>query len=123
LIAAKHGIIEMMRALESKLKSVIHETNSNNENALHLAVKHKQSHVVEGLCKSLPVEIFYSLSLGVDHNENTILHLAAYSSKDNENSWKVSGAAMQMMWDIKWYKVRMFLHTHIHTRSKVKELF
>jgi len=107
LRAAKHGITEIMCVLESKLKSVIHETNSNNENALLIAVKYRQPQVVEGLWKRLSMETFHSINQQVDINENTILHLAAFIATHNENTaWRISGAAMQMMWDIKWYKVR-----------------
>jgi len=107
LRAAKHGIIEIMCALESKIKSVIHETNSDDENALLMAVKNRQPRVVEGLWKRLSMETFQSINQQVDVNENTILHLAAYTTKHNENTaWSIAGAAMQMMWDIKWYKVR-----------------
>jgi len=110
LIAAKHGITEMMRALEFKLKSVIHETNSNNENALLLAVKNRQPQVVEGLWKSFSMKTFESLNQQVDRNENTIVHLAAFATSHKENTaWRISGAAMQMMWDIKWYKVRLYI--------------
>jgi ankyrin repeat protein len=108
LLAAKHGITEIMRELESKLKSVIHETNSNNENALLIAVKNRQPQVVEGLWKGLSMQTFHSINQQVDKDENTILHLAASTIKHNENTaWRISGAAMQMMWDIKWYKVRI----------------
>ncbi|XP_039688427.1 uncharacterized protein [Medicago truncatula] len=105
LRAAKHGITEIMLALESKLKSVIHETNSDNENALLIAVKYRQPQVVEGLWKRLSMETFQSINQQVDINENTILHLAAFTATHNENNaWRISSAAMQMMWDIKWYK-------------------
>ncbi|KAK2441308.1 hypothetical protein QL285_012624 [Trifolium repens] len=106
LVAAKHGIVEITSALESRMKSVIHERNSYNENALLLAVKFRQPQVVEGLKKSLSKnkKIFQSLCLKVDNNLNTMLHLAAYTSLNKETTWRISGPAMQMMLDIKWYK-------------------
>ncbi|KAK2387264.1 hypothetical protein QL285_061079 [Trifolium repens] len=104
LIAAKHGIIEMIRDLYKEMKSVVNETNSNNENVLLLAVKNRQSRVVEYLRKNLHEDIYGGLKVEVDNNGNTMLHLAACASIHNENTWKISGAAMQMMWDIKWYK-------------------
>ncbi|XP_039687245.1 uncharacterized protein [Medicago truncatula] len=105
LRAAKHGITEIMIALESKLKSVIHETNSNNENALLIAVKYRQPRVVEGLRNRLSMETFQSLILEMDNNENTILHLAAYPCIDNEDTaWKISGKGIEMMWNVKWYE-------------------
>jgi ankyrin repeat protein len=110
LVAAKHGIVEITSALESKMKSVIHERNSYNENALLLAVKYRQPQVVEGLKKSLSKnkKIFQSLCLKVDNNLNTMLHLAAYTSLNKETTWRISGPAMQMMLDIKWYKVHLY---------------
>jgi len=120
LIAAKHGIREMMSELEFRLQSVIYETNSNNENALLLAVKHRQPQVVEELWERLSMETFKSINQQVDKNENTILHLAAYTTKHNENTaWSIAGAAMQMMWDVKWYKVRTNMsHTSYEKRYK-----
>ncbi|RHN67053.1 putative ankyrin repeat-containing domain, PGG domain-containing protein [Medicago truncatula] len=119
LRAAKHGITEIMLALESNLKSVIHETNSDNENALLIAVKYRQPQVVEGLWKRLSMETFQSINQQVDINENTILHLAAFTVANNENTaWRISGAAMQMMWDIKWYKyIKRLVPDHYHHRS------
>ncbi|KAK2387260.1 hypothetical protein QL285_061097 [Trifolium repens] len=106
LVAAKHGIVEITSKLESKMKSVIHDRNSNNENVLLLAVKYRQPQVVQQLRKSkvLDPDIFESLCLQVDNEENTMLHLAAYTSLNKETTWRIAGPAMQMMWDIKWYK-------------------
>ncbi|XP_058782292.1 uncharacterized protein LOC131656662 isoform X1 [Vicia villosa] len=118
LIAASHGIVEMMSALKQKIRSVTHEINSNNENALLLAVKNRQPHVIKWLWKSLPREVFQHLNLEVDKNENTVLHLAAYTSIQRENTWKISGAAMQMMWDIKWYKyIKGLVPEHFNHRN------
>ncbi|GAU20513.1 hypothetical protein TSUD_130710 [Trifolium subterraneum] len=104
LIAAKHGIVEITRALKDKVESVIHDRNSNNENVLLLAVKYRQPQIVEELKNSLLSNIFGSLCQQVDNNENTMLHLAAYTSLNKETTWRISGPAMQMMWDVKWYK-------------------
>ncbi|CAK8575335.1 unnamed protein product [Lathyrus sativus] len=118
LIAASNGIVEMMSALKLKIRSVTHETNSNNENALLLAVKNRQPHVIKWLWKSLPKEVFQHLNLEVDKNENTVLHVAAYTSIQRENTWRISGAAMQMMWDIKWYKyIKGLVPEHFNHRN------
>jgi hypothetical protein len=110
LVAAKHGIVEITSALKLKMKSVIHERNSNNENVLLLAVKYKQPQVVQQLWNSEVIvkEIFESLYEQVDNEENTMLHLAAYTSLNKETIWTISGPAMEMMWDIKWYKVHIY---------------
>ncbi|KAJ1441377.1 PGG domain [Sesbania bispinosa] len=104
LTAAKNGIVEIVSALQSTIPSVVHETNSNNENVLLAAVKNRQPRVVELLRKNLDKELFYSLIFEVDNKENTVLHLAAGTASNNEKTWRIAGAAMQMMWDIKWYQ-------------------
>ncbi|XP_045824786.1 uncharacterized protein LOC123917172 isoform X2 [Trifolium pratense] len=124
LIAAKHGIVEMIRELHNQMKSVIHETNSNNENVLLLAVKNRQSHVVELLKRLLSTDIFHGLNVEVDNNGNTMLHLAACASIHNENTWRISGAAMQMMWDIKWYKyIKGLVPDHFSHRTNKEGKF
>jgi hypothetical protein len=127
LVAAKHGIVEITSALESNMKSVIHERNSNDENVLLLAVKYRQPQIIEGLQNNrqnnrrvIAKVIFDSLCTQVDKDENTMLHLAAFTSPSKETTWKMAGPAMQMMWDIKWYKV-IFLYTT--SVPKYKTLF
>ncbi|CAL5202152.1 unnamed protein product [Lathyrus oleraceus] len=118
LIAASHGIVEMMADLQSSIKSVIYETNSNNENALLLAVKNRQPHVIQWMQKNLPGGVVNHLVLQVDKNENTVLHLAAFTSFERENTWRISGVVMQMMWDIKWYKyIKELVPEHFNNKG------
>ncbi|KAL9322626.1 hypothetical protein ACSQ67_010679 [Phaseolus vulgaris] len=104
LTAAKNGIVEIVFELQSKIPSAVHETTSNNENVLLVAVKNRQTNVVEVLKKNLDKELFDSLILEVDNRENTVLHLAAGTTTNTERTWQIAGVAMQMMWDIKWYQ-------------------
>lgn len=92
-----------MDMLKDKIGSVIFDTNFLNENALLVAVKNRQPHVIDHLKMFHITEIFDNLNLQVDKNKNTMLHLAAYS----QNTWRISGVALQMMWDIKWYQVHL----------------
>jgi len=108
LTAAKNGIMEIVLALKSKIPSVMHETNSNNENVLLVAVKNRQTKIVEELKNNLDKKLFDNLILEVDDMENTVLHLASGTTTHNERTWQIAGSAMQMMWDIKWYEVCMF---------------
>lgn len=108
LAAAKSGIVEIVFALQSKIPSAVHETNSNNENVLLVAVKNRQTKVVEVLRNHMDKELFDNLILEVDNRENTVLHLAAGTTSNTERTWQIAGAAMQMMWDIKWYQVCIF---------------
>ncbi|KAK7333548.1 hypothetical protein VNO80_30323 [Phaseolus coccineus] len=122
LTAAKNGIVEIVFELQSKIPSAVHETNSNNENVLLVAVKNRQTNVVEVLKKNLDKELFDSLILEVDNRENTVLHLAAGTSTNTERTWQIAGAAMQMMWDIKWYQyVRALVPEHFTFRTNKDE--
>lgn len=109
LAAAKNGIVEIVSDLLSKIPNVVPETNSNNENVLHVAVKNRQSNVVELLRKNLDKQLFDSLIFEVDNRENTVLHLAADTTSNNERTWQIAGAAMHMMWNIKWYQVCIYV--------------
>ncbi|CAJ1964214.1 unnamed protein product, partial [Sphenostylis stenocarpa] len=118
LAAARNGIEEIVRDLLLKIPNAVHETNSNNENVLLVAVKNRQTKVVEKLKKIVEKNLFGSLILGVDNSENTVLHLAAGSTSNNVRTWQIAGAAMQMMWDIKWYQyVRTLVPEHLTFRT------
>ncbi|CAJ1964218.1 unnamed protein product [Sphenostylis stenocarpa] len=103
LTAARNGITEIVHALHFKIPSVVHETNSKNQNVLLVAAKNKQVNVVQLLRKNLEKNVFRSLISEMDNRENTVLHLAAGASS-NETTWKSLATVMQMMWDIKWYQ-------------------
>ncbi|XP_068494856.1 uncharacterized protein [Phaseolus vulgaris] len=118
LTAAKNGIMEIVLALKSKIPSVMHETNSNNENVLLVAVKNRQTKIVEELKINLDKKLFDNLILEVDDMENTVLHLASGTTTHNERTWQIAGSAMQMMWDIKWYEyVRALVPEHFTSRT------
>ncbi|XP_058782296.1 uncharacterized protein LOC131656666 isoform X1 [Vicia villosa] len=122
LTAASHGIVEIMSELESKTKSVVSETNFNNENVLLLAVKNRQPHVIQRLKNDLDDGVFQNLYLRVNKDKNTMLHLAAYTSYERENTWRISGAAMQLTWDIKWYKyIKELVPEHFNNKFNNEE--
>ncbi|MED6183871.1 hypothetical protein PIB30_041877 [Stylosanthes scabra] len=56
LAAARHGIVEMVIRIQRDIPSVIHSTNSKKQNALLVAVKHRQSQVVKALKKESKYE-------------------------------------------------------------------
>ena len=101
LIAARNGILEMVDKILESMPMVIHDTTSKfKRNILLAAVESRQPHLVETLRKQ---KLWNSLILGVDTQENTVLHLAAKQSK--YKAWQIPGTFMQMIWDIKWYQV------------------
>ncbi|GMN48856.1 hypothetical protein TIFTF001_018027 [Ficus carica] len=40
----------------------------------------------------------------VDNHRNSALHFAAMINQDNHKPWPIPGAALQIQWEIKWYK-------------------
>ncbi|KAL2322616.1 hypothetical protein Fmac_026995 [Flemingia macrophylla] len=63
LVAAKNGIVEIVLAVMSEIEIPAHETNSMGENVLLVAVKNRQTKVVEMLKKHLDKELFALLSV------------------------------------------------------------
>ena len=100
LVAAKNGILEMVEKILEDIPVAIHDTTSENKNILLVAVENRQPYVIKALRKN---PLWDSLVLGMDGEENTVMHLAAKSS--TYMVWQIPGAAMNMLWDIKWYQV------------------
>lgn len=111
LVAASNGIVEMVNEILTLIPSAIHNTNSKKENVLLVAVINRQPHVVETIRMRMKdkKEVWNNLILGVDEDENTILHLAAKALSEDK-PWQMSGSALQMMWDITWFQVYIFFH-------------
>ncbi|KEH34039.1 ankyrin repeat protein, putative [Medicago truncatula] len=105
LTAARNGIVEIVEKLIAKIPSSIYDLNLENKNVLLVAVENRRTNVVEALKKRFDkcnkMAIFNDLIQGVDERENTVLHLAATKS---DRDWNISGAALQMMWHIKWFQ-------------------
>ncbi|KAL2322799.1 hypothetical protein Fmac_027178 [Flemingia macrophylla] len=121
LVAARNGIVEMVEQIIDKIPSSIHETNSKKKNVLLVAVENRQTRVVEGLGKLFREnpKLFYNLIIGVDDQENTVLHLAACYNK----GWMIAGAALQMMWQIKWFQyIKELVPEHFKVRTNREEI-
>ncbi|KAK7359649.1 hypothetical protein VNO77_01611 [Canavalia gladiata] len=101
LIAAKMGVTEMVEKILETNPVAIHDVDSNNKNVVLLAIENRQPHVYNLLNnKNLIKE---SAFRHVDNQGNSALHLAA--TYRNHKPWRVPGAAMQMQWEYKWYKL------------------
>lgn len=103
LIAAKNGVLEIVERILENFPTAIHDMNEEKKNIALLAVEHRQTHVYNYLCTSKSTQnsnIFQQ----VDNDGNSILHFAAKLPKET-NPWPVFGAALQMQWEIKWFKV------------------
>ena len=102
IIAIKQGRVEFVtKILEAFPELAWLDEKSTGRNIFMLAVLYRQDEVFRFLCKS-PTK--YSIFASVDHDRNTILHIAAMfepSAKSN----KVPGAAFLMQREVQWYKV------------------
>ncbi|CAI9771172.1 unnamed protein product [Fraxinus pennsylvanica] len=73
--------------------------DSSGKNALMLAAENRQTTIFNYLVeKKLPEFVFHQF----DDQGNSILHLAAMLGE--LQPWLIPGAALQMQWEIKWYK-------------------
>ncbi|KAL5077321.1 hypothetical protein RYX36_016305 [Vicia faba] len=130
LTAARNGIVEIVDELITKIPSSIYEVSLENKNVLLVAVENRRTIIVEALRKRFEEcnkkAIFDNLIQGEDMEENTVLHLAATRS---DQDWHISGAALRMMWHIKWFQYTKGLvpeHFTVRTNKKDKtarELF
>ncbi|XP_073225482.1 uncharacterized protein [Cicer arietinum] len=119
LTAARYGIVEIVHVLIEKIPSSIYETNLKNKNILLVAVENKRTVVVESLRKWFEEcnlkAIFDNLIQDVDDKDNTVLHLAGTPSDED---WYISGAALQMMWHVKWFQyVKGLVPDHFTVRT------
>ncbi|XP_075516479.1 uncharacterized protein LOC142551235 isoform X2 [Primulina tabacum] len=99
LVAAKMGIPEMVEKILTTCPVAIHDLDSNGKNVLLLAAENRQTTVFNLLLKMKPTEDMFHQ---VDNRGNSILHLAAMMGQSPP--WRIPGAALQMQWEIKWYK-------------------
>ncbi|KOM46812.1 hypothetical protein LR48_Vigan07g051600 [Vigna angularis] len=122
LVAARNGIVEMVEEMLYRIPSVIHNTNSKKENVLLVAVRNRQPLVVESLKTKMQskLEVWNNLTLTVDEDENTMLHLAAYAP-GRDKPWQIAGSALQTVWDITWFQyIKSLVPRHFYFRSDKK---
>ncbi|PSS06358.1 Ankyrin repeat-containing protein [Actinidia chinensis var. chinensis] len=117
LLAAKNGIKEMVEKILNTFPPAIDDTNTDGKNIVLLAVESRQPHIYKLLLdRNVDNK---SVFRRVDNEGNSALHLAANLS--NYHPWLVSGAALQIQWEYKWYefvKNSMPPHFFIHRNKK-----
>jgi len=121
LIAAKMGVREMVEKILDTDPVAIHEVDSENKSAVLLAIENRQPHVYSLLNKRCLIR--ETALRQVDKFGNSALHLAA--TYRSHKPWRVPGAAMQMQWEYKWYKVNILLISHNHFKkfSQIRSVF
>lgn len=106
-MAAKHGVVVIVEEILKKIPFAIHyEDKAENKNIVLLSVENRQYQVFEYLIKH-----HYSKNAfqRVDKDGNSVSHLAAkLVEKSSFNCLSnILGAALQVQWDIKWFKVSL----------------
>ncbi|BFG43099.1 hypothetical protein CerSpe_293730 [Prunus speciosa] len=125
LIAASNGVTEMVERILKRFPVAIDDMNADKKNVVLLAVENRQPHVYQLLLKKFWKERLFSK---VDVQGNSALHLAANLAK-HKPYWLIAGAALQMQWEMKWYKFvkhSMPPHVFAHTNTKgqtAKDIF
>ncbi|KAL5545372.1 hypothetical protein UlMin_005059 [Ulmus minor] len=125
LIAAKYGIVEMVKKIINSFPVAIYDEDKDGKNVLLVAVENRHLHVYKLLVKNYPGKsvVFQK----VDKKGNTALHFAA-TYGESVRPWPVPGAALQMQWEIKWHEFvedtmpsRLFLRTNTegHTPREI----
>ncbi|KAL2469501.1 Ankyrin repeat family protein [Abeliophyllum distichum] len=99
LVAAKMGILELVQKILQTFPVAIEDLDSSGKNVLMLAAENRQTTVFDHLIKMKLLEFLFNQ---LDDQGNSILHLAAMNGE--LEPWCIPGAALQMQWEIKWYK-------------------
>ncbi|XP_057724456.1 uncharacterized protein LOC130940361 [Arachis stenosperma] len=121
LVAAKYGIVELVEEIQSRIPSAIYNTSLKKRNVLLVAVINKQPLVIEKLKNILSTskpKVWENMVLATDCEENTMLHLAAKQPLGKDKPWGIAGSALQMMWEIKWFKyINEIVPEHFYFRN------
>ncbi|KAL5542592.1 hypothetical protein UlMin_010302, partial [Ulmus minor] len=125
LIAAKMGVAEMVEKILDEFPMAIQDLDSDRKNVVLLAIENRQPHVYNLLMNRKVIK--ESVFKQVDCEGNSALHLAAHFGE--YRPWLIPGSALQMQWEIKWYKfVKSNMPLHFFPRynnrhETAKEVF
>lgn len=101
LLATRYGITEMVTEIFKDIPTTISDKGEGN-NIVLSAAKNRQLQVLKLLLNQEFVRRKLIHEVDMKENNNA-LHLAAELGK--QKPWLITGAALQMQWEIKWYKV------------------
>lgn len=114
------GVKEIVAAILIHSPMAIHLEDADKKNVVLLAVENKQADIYQLLQKKYPYD--HSIYQKVDINGNNALHLAAIVGEDPP--WRIPGTALQIQWELKWYKVCSFISLkHVHKLDQSYPMF
>ncbi|XP_047983930.1 protein ACCELERATED CELL DEATH 6-like isoform X2 [Salvia hispanica] len=100
LEAAKMGILEMVKQILKEVPVAINDRDSDGKNVLMVAAENRQIAVFDFLIHEIKLPGFFFHAL--DYQGNSVLHSAAILRPNQ--TWSIPGAALQMQWEITWFK-------------------
>ncbi|XP_072952225.1 uncharacterized protein [Typha angustifolia] len=125
LEAAKNRIIEIVKKILETFPMAVLDVDEDGKNIVLLAAENRQSYIYKYMVNS---EIMKDSAFGkIDKNGNSALHLAAKLRE--KLPWNIPGVALQMQWEIKWYKYVMqsmesvISHTYNDKGKTAQEVF
>ncbi|KAM6567925.1 hypothetical protein CsatA_027053 [Cannabis sativa] len=118
LVAAKNGIMEIVEKILQHFPVAIHDTNKDKKNIFLLAVENRRLNVLKFLAQEEEIYTRKLLFRKVDKDWNCALHLASIR---NPRPWPIPGDALQMQWELNWYKyVETFMPSNFYLRTNMK---
>ncbi|XP_072952081.1 uncharacterized protein [Typha angustifolia] len=110
---------------EEPTQVAVLDVDEDAKNIVLLAAEYRQSHIYEFMVnrETMKDSVFGK----IDKNGNSALHLAAKHSE--KLPWSIPGVALQMQWEIKWYKYvtetvgRVISHTYNDKGQTAQDLF
>lgn len=115
LVAAKMGVIEMVKEILDEFPVALDDMNQEKKNAVLLAVENRQPSVYLYLQKTYREN--ESVFQKVDCRGNGALHLAATFGPSRP--WRIPGAVLQMQWEVKWYQVHLSPPLYLYRFSRL----
>ena len=81
----------------------IQDVDADDKNVVLVAVENRQPHVYQFLLDldNIPRDTVFR---HVDREGNSALHMAATQCSEYR-PWLISGSALQMQWEVKWFQV------------------
>ncbi|KAF3450109.1 hypothetical protein FNV43_RR06189 [Rhamnella rubrinervis] len=99
LVVAKNGVAELVEEILERYPVAVHDMNAD-KNIVLLAVENRQPHVYGPFLKKNTLKDILFRKL--DKYDNSALQLAA--TLQGSKPWHISGASLQMQWEVKWYE-------------------
>ncbi|XP_062079388.1 uncharacterized protein LOC133783773 [Humulus lupulus] len=102
LIASRNGITEMVGEIIKRFPLAIYDKTKDKKNIVLVALENRKADVYKLLLRTHPQN--QSLFWKLDENLNSALHVAAKWNQKRPNPWRIPGDALQLLWEIKWFK-------------------